>query len=415
MNRKNNTTIGLDIAKNVFHYAQLNRNGTVTGSGILKRNKVLSHFAGLESAKVVMEACAGSHYWGRQLQECNHEVVLLPAHKVTPYVQGNKNDKNDALAIAEAAGRPGIRAVAVKTVEQQNLMMIHGLRQQTVQQRTQKRNAVRAHLSERGLTSRRGKSAPYALIESVITPVIPDRTFWNRAYQIALDGLAALVAPERIVICEGSPKTTLLQENHSLDAQCYEHIFTEEFLETKIVSMGSNWQIVGDQRRLAEALQLAVGGLDVVQLIDRDDRSEEEIANANKNGSQVLSRRNFKSYLFNDEVLRVLAARTGGEDKTDELVAQKTFILNNRKEEPPDNLKSASGEIYAKCKKILSLTQCGNTIGAFMRDTLAPLVKPGMSVYEELNTTYSAGIHDSYNSDSVTKYFLISMSALSTL
>ena len=415
MNRKNNTTIGLDIAKNVFHYAQLNRNGTVTGSGMLKRNKVLSHFAGLESAKVVMEACAGSHYWGRQLQECNHEVVLLPAHKVTPYVQGNKNDKNDALAIAEAAGRPGIRAVAVKTVEQQNLMMIHGLRQQTVQQRTQKRNAVRAHLSERGLTSRRGKSAPYALIESVITPVIPDRTFWNRAYQIALDGLAALVAPERIVICEGSPKTTLLQENHSLDAQCYEHIFTEEFLETKIVSMGSNRQIVGDQRRLAEALQLAVGGLDVVQLIDRDDRSEEEIANANKNGSQVLSRRNFKSYLFNDEVLRVLAARTGGEDKTDELVAQKTFILNNRKEEPPDNLKSASGEIYVKCKKILSLTQCGNTIGAFMRDTLAPLVKPGMSVYEELNTTYSAGIHDSYNSDSVIKYFLISMSALSTL
>ena len=109
MNRKNNTTIGLDIAKNVFHYAQLNRNGTVTGSGKLKRNKVLPHFAGLESSKVVMEACAGSHYWGRQLQDCNHEVILLPAHKVTPYVQGNKNDKNDALAISEAASRPGIR------------------------------------------------------------------------------------------------------------------------------------------------------------------------------------------------------------------------------------------------------------------------------------------------------------------
>ena len=117
-----------------------------------------------------MEACAGSHYWGRQLQECGHEVTLLPAHKVVPYVQGNKNDKNDAIAIAEAAGRPGIRAVAVKTVEQQNLMMIHGLRQQTVRQRTQKRNALRAHLSERGLTSRLGKSALYASIESVIRP-----------------------------------------------------------------------------------------------------------------------------------------------------------------------------------------------------------------------------------------------------
>ena len=93
-------------------------------------------------------------------KECGHEVILLPAHKVTPYVQGNKNDKNDSIAIAEAAGRPGIRAVAVKTVEQQNLMMIHGLRQQTVQQRTQKRSALRAHLSEHVLTSRRGKSAP---------------------------------------------------------------------------------------------------------------------------------------------------------------------------------------------------------------------------------------------------------------
>ena len=170
MNRKNNTTIGLDIAKNVFHYAQLNRNGTVTGSGVLKRNKVLSHFAGLKPTKVVMEACASSHYWGRQFQECNHEVILLPAHKVTPYVQGNKNDKNDALAIAEAAGRPGIRAVAVKSVEQQDLMMMHSLRQQAVQQRTQKRNALRAHLSERGLTARCGKSALYGLIESVIRP-----------------------------------------------------------------------------------------------------------------------------------------------------------------------------------------------------------------------------------------------------
>ncbi len=169
MDRMNNTTIGLDIAKSVFHYAELNRNGTLTGKGNLKRNRMLSHFAGLEPTKVVMEACATSHYWGRQLQECNHEVVLLPAHKVTPYVQGSKNDQNDALAIAEAAGRPGIRTVAVKTVQQQDLMMLHGLRQQAVQQRTQKRNALRAHLSERGLTSGRGKRALYALLESVIT------------------------------------------------------------------------------------------------------------------------------------------------------------------------------------------------------------------------------------------------------
>ena len=93
MNRMNNSTIGLDIAKNVFHYAELNRNGRVTGSGMLKRNKVLSHFASLEPTKVVLEACAGSHYWGRQFQECGHEVILLPAHKVVPYVQGKLRQK----------------------------------------------------------------------------------------------------------------------------------------------------------------------------------------------------------------------------------------------------------------------------------------------------------------------------------
>lgn len=78
MNRMNNTTIGLDIAKSVFHYAQLNR------------NRMLSHFSALEPTKVVMEACANKYYWGHQLQEYNHEVVVLPANKVTPYVQGKK-------------------------------------------------------------------------------------------------------------------------------------------------------------------------------------------------------------------------------------------------------------------------------------------------------------------------------------
>ena len=85
---------------------------------------------------------------GRQLQDCNHEVKLVLAHKVTPYSQGNKNDINYSIAIAKAVVRPGIRAIAVKTVEQQNLML-HNLRQQAVQQR----NALRAHLSERGIES----------------------------------------------------------------------------------------------------------------------------------------------------------------------------------------------------------------------------------------------------------------------
>ncbi len=218
----------------------------------------------------------------------------------------------------------------------------------------------------------------------VIKPTKPDRAFWNRAYDVALDDLAALVAPERVIICEGAPPTNRRVRNHSQDARCYECIFEEKFPETKFVSMGNDRQIVGDQRGLAEALRLVVGGLKVVRLVDRDDRSAQEIADAQKDDVRVLSRRNLEAYLFDDEVLRALATSVEREDKADDLVAKKQDILAARPGDPVDDLKPASGEIYVACKDILGLTQVGNDAKSFMRDTLAPLVQPGMSVYEEL-------------------------------
>ena len=218
----------------------------------------------------------------------------------------------------------------------------------------------------------------------VIDPVKPDRNFWARAYGVALDDLAALVAPERVVICEGEPITNRPIRNHSLDADCYNRIFEREFPETRFVSMGSDRQIVDDQRGLAEALRLLVGGLEVMRLIDRDDRTGSEIADLARKGVRVLSRRNLESYLFDDEVLRALAASVGKWGKAGALLAKKQDIRDARTDDPADDLKPASGELYVACKEILKLTQCGNDTGAFMRDTLAPLVKPGMVVYEEL-------------------------------
>ena len=147
----------------------------------------------------------------------------------------------------------------------------------------------------------------------VIKPTVPDRAFWNRAYGVALDDLAALVAPERVVICEGEPLTGRSPRNHSLDADCYNSIFEHEFPETRFVSMGNDRQIVGDQRGLAEALRLLVGGLEITRLIDRDDRTDNEVANLATKGVRVLSRRNLESYLFDDEVLCALAAWEGKE------------------------------------------------------------------------------------------------------
>ena len=211
----------------------------------------------------------------------------------------------------------------------------------------------------------------------------PDRRFWGRVYSVALDDLATLVAPERVVICEGEPIKIRASKNHGHDARCYERIFEAEFPETRFVSMGSDQQIEGDQRGLAEALRLLVGGLRVIRLVDRDDRSKAEIADCLTKGVRVLSRRNLESYLFDDEILRALAMKHEKQDKIEILLDKKAQIIKSRPADPRDDLKPGRGEIYLACKSILELTQCGNTVLAFMRDTLAPLV-PGGTVYQGL-------------------------------
>ena len=223
----------------------------------------------------------------------------------------------------------------------------------------------------------------------VIEPTKPDRKFWKNAYSVALDDLAALVAPSRVVICEGEPLTGQSVGNHSHDAKCYETIFETEFPETRFVSMGNDREIVGDKRGLAEALLSLIDGLEVVRLIDRDDRTGPTISALRQDSVRVLSRRNLESYLFDDEVLKALAVSVEKADKTEELLAEKQNILDTMTDAPPDNLKPASGRIYVECKKILGLTQCGNTKEEFMQETLSPLIKPGMEAYEELRRDIS--------------------------
>ena len=217
----------------------------------------------------------------------------------------------------------------------------------------------------------------------VIEPTKPDRKFWKNAYSVALDDLAALVAPSRVVICEGEPLTGQSVGNHSHDAKCYETIFESEFPETRFVSMGNDREIVGDKRGLAEALLSLIDGLEVVRLIDRDDRTEVEIEEAEQQGVRVLSKRNLESYLFEDEVLQALAASASRQDKVEELLEKKRCLVAETGGSK-DDLKPLAGELRVACKRLLSLNQCGNTTMAFMRDTLAPLIKPGMRGYEDL-------------------------------
>ena len=218
----------------------------------------------------------------------------------------------------------------------------------------------------------------------VIEPTIPDRAFWQRAYEVALDDLAALVVPERVVICEGEPKNKKAGQNYSHDARCYERIFQTEFPETQFIPGGNAGEVAEDKRGIAYALGVLVHGTKVVRLIDRDARSPEEVAELREDGIRVLSRRNLESYLFDDEVLRALAIPVDKEDETETLLARKESIRAARPDDAPDDLKPASGEIYVACKKVLDLADPGNDAKTFMRFTLAPLVKPGMKVYDEL-------------------------------
>ena len=215
----------------------------------------------------------------------------------------------------------------------------------------------------------------------VIEPTIPDRTFWKKAHHVALDDLAALIAPNRVIICEGEPKNRKTMKNHSHDARCYERIFEAEFPETQFLPGGNSKEVAEDRRGIAFAFGHLTEGVEVIKLVDGDDLSPEEVDEQTKEGVRVLTRRNLESYLFDDEVLKSLAQ---SEEKYAELAAKKQDILAARTNDPADDLKPASGELYIACKDQLSLVKCGNNAKTFMRDTLAPLVKPDMAVYQEL-------------------------------
>jgi transposase len=151
------TTVGLDIAKSVFQVHGINAAGEVVMRRRLSRGRVLALFEKLPRCLVGIEACNTSHYWARELIALGHDVRLMPAQYVKPYVKRGKNDAADAEAICEAVTRPTMRFVAVKTPEQQSVMMLHRVRLLLNRQRTQLSNAMRAHMSEFGVVAPVGR------------------------------------------------------------------------------------------------------------------------------------------------------------------------------------------------------------------------------------------------------------------
>jgi len=163
-------TIGLDLAKNVFQVHGVDGLGEVAIRRQLRRSQMIPFFEKLPPCLIGVEACPTSHYWSRELQELGHEVRIMPAGYVKPYVKRNKNDAADAEAICEAVTRPTMRFVAVKTAEQQSLMMLHRTRSLLVRQRTMLVNAIRSHLAEFGIVAPVGLRGVQRLVSIVSDP-----------------------------------------------------------------------------------------------------------------------------------------------------------------------------------------------------------------------------------------------------
>ena len=151
----NITRVGVDIAKSVFHVHAVDRHGSMVWQAKLKRNQWLTALSErlAPGAEIGMEACASAHHWARELQKRGYRVKLIAAQFVKPYVKSNKNDLVDAEAICEAMSRPGMRFVAGKTVEQQDVQAAHRIREELVGQRTAKSNQIRGLVGEYGIVA----------------------------------------------------------------------------------------------------------------------------------------------------------------------------------------------------------------------------------------------------------------------
>ena len=166
----NITTIGIDLAKNVFQVHGADERGKAVLTKVLRRSQMLQFFAQRPPCLIGMEACGSAHFWARKLTALGHTVKLMAPQFVKPYVKTNKNDARDAEAICEAVSRPSMRFVAIKTPEQQALLALHRARQGLVRARTAQGNQIRGLLAEFGYVIPKGRRH----LESYVPEILED-------------------------------------------------------------------------------------------------------------------------------------------------------------------------------------------------------------------------------------------------
>ena len=182
------TLIGIDLAKSVFQVCGVNQAGKRVFNRQVRRAKLMDLLMQYPDATIAMEACSGSNYWGRELQQRGFQVKLIPPQHVKPFVKGNKNDRNDAFAITEAARRPNLICVEPRTLVQTDMIQVHRVLDRLVYQRTALINQIRGLLNEYGIVVSRGKEKLLAALPDLLEDAENGLTSSSRAlYQAMID------------------------------------------------------------------------------------------------------------------------------------------------------------------------------------------------------------------------------------
>ena len=217
----------------------------------------------------------------------------------------------------------------------------------------------------------------------VLEPSQCDTTLWNKMLEITLDNYSSFFVPETIVFCEGTSKG---RKRKDFDASCYTNIFQNTHPNTLFYSLGG-CNTVEEKDIIIDFIKNISPNSKIVRVIDRDDRSDNEVNELLDKGIKVLSLRHIESYILDDEVLKKWCKNVQHPDKEEELISLKKEKIDASisRGNPADDIKSASNEICIGGKKLLGLTQCGSLGEYIMRDTLAPLITPDMEVYKLLS------------------------------
>ncbi len=219
--------------------------------------------------------------------------------------------------------------------------------------------------------------------DQIIRPTKIGKAVLEKFYELALGDFAKLILPQTIVFCEGNSNGN---NRKDFDKSIYSKIFEDTHPEAFFISGGSCNDIENIDSTHGEIINTLLSNTKVIKIVDRDDRSEQEIQDIAKKGIKVLKKRNLESYLFDDTIIKKLCETNGKPEEITACLQDKETAITNSiaRGNATDDIKSARGEIYIALKKRLGLTQCGNNADSFIRDTLASLFTPDLPIYKQL-------------------------------